>query len=31
MSDLQIEQEVFDMSMFAEDDDFGDRDGDEQY
>jgi hypothetical protein len=31
MTDLQIEQEAFDMSMFAEDDDFGDRDGDEQY
>lgn len=29
--DLEIEQEAYDMSLFADDDDFGDRDGDEQY
>lgn len=31
LTDLEAEKEAYDMSLFADDDDFGDRDGDEQY
>lgn len=31
MLDMETEQEAYDMSMFADDDDFGDDDGDEQF
>ena len=31
ISNIEIEHEVYDMTLFAEDDDFGERDGDEQY